>query len=540
MNVTPAAFRSFPWFLLLLIMCIGAVGVFNLHSAAAAHDPHLYLKQLGWFGIGFAVMVVVLLPDYRVTENFAYVVYAVVCLLLLAVLLQGRSAGGARRWLVVGALSFQPSEIAKLATVLCLARYLSTKAPKDGYTLRSLFRPLNISRPIAALVLVGVGWEDPWLRDPVGSFARFLRAREVAVEIGDSLWLRFSVVGVLVLGSVGTGMWAYRRAHRRDLLNPWPTGKLTRVLSVVGGISLFSGVGLWWAWDWPVVRDPIGVWLGFLYAEAGTGGRYALASPGFFIPLALFIVMLFYLAAAVAKLRALPQDPIDAFVAPADLLIVPGMLILAEPDLGTAGIVFLVGTTMILAVGVRGRSLLLMGGLGAVFARLAWSVVLKDYQRQRILTFMDPENDIQGSGWNAVQSMIAVGSGRWWGKGHLGGTQSQLSFLPEQHTDFAFSVWAEEQGFVGCLLVVGLYVALLLLGFAVAAAARDLYGSLLATGVVAIVLWQAAINIAMVIGVMPVVGLTLPLFSYGGSSVVTVLLGLALLLSVQWRRHIRS
>lgn len=537
MNVSPTALRSFPWLLLCLILSVGALGIFNLHSAAAAHDPTLYFTQLMWFGIGLSLLVVAMLPDYRVSEHFAYVLYAVVCLLLLAVLLQGRSAGGARRWLVVGALSFQPSELAKLAVVLCLARYLTAKAPAGGYTISTLIRPLNISRPVAVLVLVGVGWEGAWLQDPVGEFARFLRERSPPPEIGDSPSLGITLVSVLLAVAVVGGWRIYRRSRRGDLLNPWSSGRFLQVLGGMFLLLLLLGGGLWWVWEWPVIRDPVGSLFRYLHGQAAPGGSYATADPGLVVPVVLLLLVLAYLAAAVGHLRNTPADPLDAFLAPADLLLVPAVLILAQPDLGTAGIVLLVGATMILVVGVRRRSLVLMGGLSLVFARLAWSVILKDYQRQRILTFMDPENDIQGAGWNAVQSMIAVGSGRWWGKGHLGGTQSQLSFLPEQHTDFAFSVWAEEQGFMGCLLVVVLYLALLLVGFSVAANARELYGTLLATGVVAIVLWQTIINIAMVIGVMPVVGLTLPLFSYGGSSLLTVLLGLALLLNVHWRRR---
>jgi rod shape determining protein RodA len=168
---------------------------------------------------------------------------------------------------------------------------------------------------------------------------------------------------------------------------------------------------------------------------------------------------------------------------------------------------------------------------------VGWFGILKDYQKRRILTFIDPEHDLKGAGWNAVQSMIAVGSGKWTGKGHLEGTQTQLSFLPEQHTDFAFSVWAEEQGFMGCMLLLGLYLLLLVLALAIAAEAREAYGSLLATGVAAMILWQAVINIGMVIGVFPVVGMTLPLFSYGGSSLLTVMFGVGMLLNIHLRRR---
>ena len=233
----------------------------------------------------------------------------------------------------------------------------------------------------------------------------------------------------------------------------------------------------------------------------------------------------------------LTTAPLDAkLVAPVDLLALPAVLVLIEPDLGTAGIIVLIGMTMILIVGVRFRSLLLLSGLGLLMAVVGWFGVLKDYQKSRVLTFINPEQDTQGAGWNAVQSLIAVGGGRWWGKGHRSGTQTQLSFLPEGHTDFAFGVWAEEQGFVGCALLMLLLVAILTFAISIASDAREPYGALLAAGIAAMVLWQSLVNIAMVVGLFPVVGMTLPLFSYGGSSMVTVLLGMALLLSVHFRR----
>ncbi|KAK1548248.1 hypothetical protein Q3G72_014673 [Acer saccharum] len=243
-----------------------------------------------------------------------------------------------------------------------------------------------------------------------------------------------------------------------------------------------------------------------------------------------------YLLASLAHMRSTSRS-IDLAIAPLDLLAAPALMVLVEPDLGTSGIIILIGMTIILIVGVRMRSLIILGILGALISGVAWFGILKDYQKRRILTFIDPEQDIKGAGWNAVQSLIAVGSGRWFGKGHMEGTQTQLSFLPEQHTDFAFSVWAEEQGFIGCALVLFLYFVLLSLAFAVAAEARDTYGVLLATGVAALILWQAVINIGMVIGALPVVGITLPLFSYGGSSVLTVMLCVGLLLNIHWRRR---
>ena len=149
MNTVYTRFSSLHWPLIVVTCLIFALGIYNLHSSAAARDADLYLTQLYWGLFGIALISGLLVFDYRVTEHLAYVIYAIVCLLLLAVLLQGKEAGGARRWLVLGPITFQPSEVAKIATILALARYFSHRIEPRGYTIGSLFRPLNPSRPLA-------------------------------------------------------------------------------------------------------------------------------------------------------------------------------------------------------------------------------------------------------------------------------------------------------------------------------------------------------------------------------------------------------
>jgi rod shape determining protein RodA len=270
---------------------------------------------------------------------------------------------------------------------------------------------------------------------------------------------------------------------------------------------------------------------------AAPGGAYELLASGWALRAVFCFGTVIFALASLVSLRTVRGVSVDILIAPIDLLLLPALLILVEPDLGTAGIVILIGMSMILVVGVRPRSLVMLALFGTIVAGVGWFGALKDYQKRRILVFINPEHDVQGAGWNAVQSMIAVGSGKWMGKGHKDGTQSQLSFLPEQHTDFAFSVWAEEQGFIGCLVLLLLYLVLLILALAIAAEARERYGSLMCVGVAALVLWQAFINVGMVSGIMPVVGLTLPMFSYGGSSLVTIVFGIGLLLNVHLRRR---
>ncbi|MCP4338271.1 MAG: FtsW/RodA/SpoVE family cell cycle protein, partial [Desulfobulbaceae bacterium] len=182
----------------------------------------------------------------------------------------------------------------------------------------------------------------------------------------------------------------------------------------------------------------------------------------------------------------------------------------------------------------------IMGGLALGAGLFAWEQLLKPYQKQRIQTFLDPEKDPMGHGYQILQSKIAVGSGGKFGNGYMEGTQGHLHFLPERHTDFAFSVWAEEWGFAGSVIFIGTYFLLLLWGLYVAMYAKDRFGVLLAFGVVMLIFWQAVINLFMIMGFLPVVGIPLPLVSYGGSSLLTTMLGLGLLMNVRMRRFQNS
>jgi rod shape determining protein RodA len=346
------------------VAAIAAIGVWNLASASrSAHAP-VWISQISWMAVGAAVALAIGLVDYRRFMRAAYLVHGGVLLLLIGVMVKGRTIMGARRWLSVGPFNFQPSELAKIAVILALARWFHMDAGKrkDGY-------------------------------------------------------------GILHLA------------------------------------------------------------------------------------------------------------------VPAAITLAPALLILKQPDLGTALIVVAVGATMILFAKVKWQALVVVGSvvvIGAVFAYPH----LKPYQKKRVETFLNPEGDVLGAGYHATQSMIAVGSGQGLGKGWGQGTQTLLSFLPEQHTDFIFSVWAEEHGFVGCLLLLALYYALVVSSLNVAGNARDPFGHFVAVGVTAMLFWHAFINMGMVTGLLPVVGVTLPLMSYGGSSVLAVLTGIGLLNNVAMRRFV--
>jgi rod shape determining protein RodA len=219
------------------------------------------------------------------------------------------------------------------------------------------------------------------------------------------------------------------------------------------------------------------------------------------------------------------------------LLFLPMGLILKQPDLGTAIILFLIFISILIFVKIRWSSLLTIGLVGAAAVPILWHF-LKDYQKKRIITFFSPELDPLGAGYHLIQSKIAVGSGGILGKGFMKGTQSKLGFLPEQQTDFIFSALGEEWGLIGSLFVIGLYLALILWGLRIAVQAKDRSGAVAAFGVVAMLFWHTFINIGMVLGIMPVVGIPLPLLSYGGSFVISTLMGVGLLLNVSMRRYL--
>ncbi|WP_449244202.1 rod shape-determining protein RodA [Desulfobacca acetoxidans] len=358
--------KNIDWILLILTLLIVSLGIVNLFSAGlnqdTGRDTPLYLKQLYWLAIGLGLMVFMTTFDYRYLEKLAYPVYWLAIILLITVILMGKVVSGSKRWLVVGPMVFQPSELAKVAIILALAVY---------FYRQERFDPLS--------------------------------------------W--------------------------RELI--------------------------------------------------------------------------------ISCLLVLP----------------PFALVAKQPDLGSALLITAVASTIILFVGVRWHILVTLIISFVALSPVFW-FFLKDYQKQRILTFLNPEQDPLGSGYHIIQSKIAVGSGLLWGKGFLHGTQSQLNFLPEQHTDFVFSVFAEEWGFLGSAGLIVLYALLILWSLQIARSCRERFGNLLAVGISAMIFWQIFINISMVTGMLPVVGIPLPLFSYGGSSLISNFIGIGLLLNIRMRQFL--
>ncbi len=222
------------------------------------------------------------------------------------------------------------------------------------------------------------------------------------------------------------------------------------------------------------------------------------------------------------------------------IVVIPTALIILQPDLGTALLISSSGLIVIFLAGISWRLILTALGVFAAVVPIFYYFVLHDYQRSRILTLFNPWQDPLGAGYHTIQSMIAIGSGGIGGKGWVGGTQSQLDFLPERHTDFIFSVFAEEFGFIGFLILMTIYLAIVFRGIYIALHTRSVFARLLSGSITLTFFFYVFVNIGMVAGILPVVGVPLPLVSYGGTSMVTLLIGFGMLMAVKSHRDIAA
>jgi rod shape determining protein RodA len=216
----------------------------------------------------------------------------------------------------------------------------------------------------------------------------------------------------------------------------------------------------------------------------------------------------------------------------------PTILVAEQPDLGTAIVLAASGIFVLFLAGLRWRTIIISFILLLPFAWFMWEYGMRDYQRKRVLTFLNPETDPLGSGYHIIQSTIAIGSGGLYGKGWLNGTQSHLDFLPERKTDFIFPVFSEEFGFIGSVLLLAVYALIIARGLTIAVNAQDTYARLLAGSITLTFLIYVFVNTGMVNGLLPVVGIPLPLVSYGGTSMVTVMAGFGILMSIQTHRKL--
>ncbi|MEW5761622.1 MAG: rod shape-determining protein RodA [Bacillota bacterium] len=369
--------RNLDYTLILAVAVVLFLGLLTIASAthatggagAGTYSFYYVKMQLVWVGLGLVCLTALLLWRYEELPRFSRLLYAVNLVLLAAVLVAGREALGAQRWIQIGPFSFQPSEFAKLLMIVTLADFLARRE---------------------------------------GRLKRF-----------------------------------------RDLL------------------PAFAYVG------------------------------------------------------------------------------VPMLLILKQPDLGTSLVFLAITFGMLFMAGARPALLALLGGGGALAAGLwIWAALtygvwipLKDYQLTRLTIFLDPWQDWQGAGYHMIQSQIAIGSGGPFGRGLFNGTQNQYNFLPEQHTDFIFSAFAEEWGFIGALVLLFFFFVILYRALRIALHAKDTFGTLLATGIASMLVFHILVNIGMTVGIMPVTGIPLPFFSYGGSAMLTNMASLGLLLNIWIRRR---
>lgn len=256
--------------------------------------------------------------------------------------------------------------------------------------------------------------------------------------------------------------------------------------------------------------------------------------PSELMKLALPMIIAWYFAE-----HQIPPRPLRILLALV-MLLVPTLLVAKQPDLGTALVLATSGFLVLFLAGLRWRNIIISFLLLLPMSWVLWEYGMHDYQRKRVLTFLNPETDPLGAGYHIIQSTIAIGSGGVYGKGWLNGTQSHLDFLPERKTDFIFPVFSEEFGFIGSLLLLAIYAAIITRGLMISLQAQDTYTRLLAGSITLTFFIYVFINIGMVSGILPVVGIPLPLVSYGGTSMVTLLTGFGILMSIQTHRKLIS
>jgi rod shape determining protein RodA len=360
------------------------------------------------------------------------------------------------------------------------------------------------------------------------------------------LYLRLDwlLVGAMLTLAV-MGVFAIYTASYRGDDQPVPTFYLWQMRWIALGLVVFL-VAVWvdydWLcrWSWLIFAAVLGLLILVLLIGKiaygarswfGIGGRGV--QPSELAKLAVALLVAFYLSR-----RSREVENFSTMIGCLLLIAVPAVLVLAQPDFGSAAVLFPMTLAMMFVAGVRLRYFVLLGIILLALAPVGW-LLLHDYQQERLLVFLNPDRDPLHRGWNYHQSLIAVGSGGWDGKGWLSGTQNVLGYLPKTvaPNDFIFSVIAEETGFLGGLVVLGLYGVILFEGIRIAGNARDKLGMILATGLVAMLFTHIFQNIGMTIGLVPITGLPLPLLSYGGSFMILVMASLGLLQNIYVRRN---
>ena len=350
----------------------------------------------------------------------------------------------------------------------------------------------------------------------------------------------FFIILLCVTATVGFAM-LYSAAGGD--LDPWASRQMVRfALGLVGmTVVAVTDIRLWLRFSYGVYFVVLALLIAVEIAGFVGMGAQRWISLGIFNiqPSELMKVAVVLALARYFHGTSLEEIERPTFLIPPLLMVaVPAFLILRQPDLGTTIMVVFASVGIFFAAGVRIWKFVLVGALGLASAPVAWFYLLRDYQRARVMTFINPEQDTLGSGYHIIQSKIALGSGGVFGKGYLMGTQGHLNFLPEKQTDFIFTMLAEELGLVGGLGLLTLYVLLLFYGFSISLSSRNHFGRLVGMGVTITFFLYIFINIAMVMGLIPVVGVPLPLVSYGGTAMLTILFGFGLLMCVHINRDL--
>ncbi len=374
------------------------------------------------------------------------------------------------------------------------------------------------------------------------SLREFHRQRlSVGQKLGRMSW--GLVVVLALLGSIGVAM-LYSAANGQ--MTPWAAPQMARFVVGLGVLGIVALIDLRFWHRCAYLLHGVAIALLVVVEFAGSIGMgaqrwldlwFIQVQPSELVKITLVLALARYFH-GVGHGVGHDDAPRFLLLIPAALLIlVPTGLVLKQPDLGTGAMLAVTGAVVFFAAGVRMRYFVAAGGLVLAALPIAWRF-MHDYQQQRILTYLDPDRDPLGAGYHILQSKIALGAGGLFGKGFLAGSQSHLSFLPERQTDFIFTMLAEEFGLVGAFALLALYALVIVYGYAVAFRSASQFGRLLAVGLISVFFLNVAINVAMVTGMVPVVGVPLPLVSYGGTSMLTILFGFGLLASVNIHREV--
>lgn len=365
--------------------------------------------------------------------------------------------------------------------------------------------------------------------------------RSPEMSLGEKLW-QVNWGLILLLGLIGAVGFAVLYSAAGGRLDPWALRHATRFGIFIGVLLVIAMVDIriWMQLAYPIYGLALVMLIAVdVLGVIGMGAQRWLDL--YVIQLQPSELMKIGLVLALARyyhhVSAENIGRIGHLFVPAALICAPVALVMLQPDLGTAMMLILAGIGMMFVAGVRLWKFLVAGLAVAGIAPVAWSM-LHEYQQNRILTFLDPGRDPLGAGYHITQSKIALGSGGIFGKGFMQGSQANLNFLPEKQTDFIFTMLAEEFGMVGALALIGLFVCVLLYGFAIALRSRNHFGRMVAMGITITLFLYVFINIGMVMGLLPVVGIPLPLVSYGGTAMLTVLAACGLLISVYIHRDV--